>query len=99
VTIGDSRYVDGGVYSSCNADLAAGSERVLVLAPMADGEMPVQVELLTRDGRVEVLSPDADSLAAFGSNPLDPAVRSPAGRAGYSQGQRSAAAIADWWTA
>jgi NTE family protein len=99
VTIGDSRSVDGGVYSSCNADLAVGSERVLVLAPMADGEMSAQVELLTRNGRVEVLSPDADSLAAFGSNPLDPAVRAPAGRAGYSQGQRSAAAIAHWWTA
>ena len=36
VTIGATRWVDGGVRSSDNADLAADHERVLVLAPMPD---------------------------------------------------------------
>jgi NTE family protein len=96
VTIGKSRYVDGGIYSSCNADLAAGFDRVLVLAPMADGELAGQVELVSRTGRVEVVVPDEESRAAFGADPLDPAVRSPAARAGFAQGQRSAAA-GEWW--
>ncbi|MET8467240.1 patatin-like phospholipase family protein, partial [Micromonospora zamorensis] len=33
VTIGARRFVDGGMRSTVNADLAAGAERVLVLAP------------------------------------------------------------------
>jgi NTE family protein len=98
VTIGGSRYVDGGVYSLCNADLAAGHEQVLVIAPMADPELDAQVELLRTTGQVELLSPDEDSLAAFGTDPLDPAVRSPTARAGYRQGQRSATSVAGLWT-
>ena len=35
VTIGGRRYVDGGVRSSTNADLAAAHDRILVLTPMA----------------------------------------------------------------
>lgn len=33
VTIGDRRFVDGGVRLLANADLAAGYERVLIVAP------------------------------------------------------------------
>jgi NTE family protein len=99
VTIGDTRYVDGGVYSSCNADLAAGYQRVLVLAPMADGEIDEQTALVNRTGEALVITPDADALAAFGTDPLDPAVRAPAARAGYHQGGRSAAAVIRLWDA
>jgi len=99
VTIGGSRYIDGGVYSLCNADLAVGCEQVLVVAPMPDPELDVQLEQVSRSGRAQVLSPDADSLAAFGTDPLDPAVRTPAARAGFAQGRRSAASVAQRWTA
>ena len=37
VTIGDRRFVDGGVRSVANADLAAGYERVVIVAPVAKG--------------------------------------------------------------
>ena len=37
VTIGGRRFVDGGVRSAANADLAAGYERVLIVAPVAQG--------------------------------------------------------------
>ena len=33
VTIGDRRYMDGGMHSIANAGLAAGCDRVLVVAP------------------------------------------------------------------
>ena len=34
VTINGRRYIDGGMRSAVNADLAAGYERVVVLAPI-----------------------------------------------------------------
>ena len=37
VTIGDRRFVDGGLRSIANADLAAGYERVVIVAPVANG--------------------------------------------------------------
>ncbi len=103
VTIGQGRYIDGGTRSAVNADLAAGYQRVLILAPMADPALEDQVAGLTRGAdpgaaQVQVLTPDDESVAAMGINPLDPAVRAPVARAGYAQGQRAAAGVALLWT-
>ena len=100
VTIGPARYIDGGARSVVNADLAAGYQRVLILAPMADPSLDEQVAGLVgadEEAEVLVITPDDESTAAFGLNPLDPAVRAPAARAGYAQGQRAAAAAARLW--
>jgi NTE family protein len=99
VTIGGCRYIDGGVFSLCNADLVEGYERVLVIAPMVDPELDRQLELVKAHGLARVVSPDDDSLAAFGPDALDPSVRTPVARAGYLQGQRSVSSIADLWNA
>jgi len=100
VTIGGGRYIDGGTRSAVNADLAAGYQRVLILAPMADPSLDEQVAGLTRasgDGSVQVLTPDDESIEAMGINPLDPGVRAPVAQAGYAQGQRAAAEVARRW--
>ena len=100
VTIGGGRYIDGGTRSAVNADLAAGYQRVLILAPMADPALDEQVAGLVAAGaevQVQVITPDDESTAAFGLNPLDPAVRAPAARAGYAQGERAAAAVSRLW--
>jgi NTE family protein len=102
VTIDGGRYIDGGTRSATNADLAAGYQRVLILAPMADPVLDEQVAGLTQgagDGsvKVQVLTPDEESVAAIGINPLDPGVRAPAAQAGYAQGQRAAAGVARLW--
>jgi NTE family protein len=100
VTIGTGRYIDGGTRSAVNADLAAGYQRVLILAPMADPSLDGQVAGLAEAGgagSVQVLAPDEDSLAAMGINPLDPGVRAPVARAGYAQGQAAAAEVARRW--
>jgi NTE family protein len=100
VTIGPARYIDGGTRSVVNADLAAGYQRVLILAPMADPSLDEQVAGLVgadEEAEVLVITPDDESTAAFGLNPLDPAVRAPAAGAGYAQGQRAAAAAARLW--
>ena len=96
MTVGDRRYVDGGVRSAVNADLAAGAEAVVVLAPVSSafGPMPrlaAQVAALRGSARVAVLAPDAAARAAIGRNVLDPARRAAAARAGRAQ----AAAVVD----
>jgi NTE family protein len=98
VTIGGRRYMDGGVRSSDNADLAAGYPQITVISPLGlDSAMPSSFPLRAvvadlRDGgaAVTVIVPDADSLAAMGVNPLDPATRAPAATAGRAQGREQA---------
>ncbi|MEC4021140.1 patatin-like phospholipase family protein [Streptomyces sp. H27-D2] len=103
VTIGDKRWIDGGIRSSANADLAAGYERVVVLAPILMGGGPIasarsQADALTRNGsRVALLSPDRAARAAFGRNVLDPARRAPAARAGFAQAAAHAQEVASVW--
>jgi len=97
VTIGGTRYIDGGMRTSNNADLASGYQRILILAPLPDPALDEQVAELERSARVEVITPDEASLAAFGTDPLDPAVRTPAAQAGRAQGQRVAAAVGRLW--
>jgi NTE family protein len=104
VTIGDRRWVDGGVRSPANADLAAGYERVVVIAPIlrAVGPMavPAQASILRAAGaRVALVAPDTAARKAFGRNALDPARRGPAARAGRAQAAQAATKVAAVWTA
>jgi len=99
VTIGDRRYMDGGVGSTMNLALAADCDEAVVLVPSGRGapspfgpDPAVEVERFP--GRALGVFADDDSLAAFGANPLDPACRAPSARAGRSQGRRVAADVA-----
>ncbi|MFE9452130.1 patatin-like phospholipase family protein [Streptomyces sp. NPDC006739] len=95
VTIQGRRYVDGGVRSGVNADYAAGASRVLVVAPMGDTDpFPGDTSLeRTLDGlraqgaEVALVVPDEASVAAVGTNPLDPGTRAAAAGAGRDQGR------------
>jgi NTE family protein len=102
VTINGRRYIDGGVQSPTNADLAAGSDRILVITP-ADPDLPTpfggldeEIERL-KPGRAYVVPADQASLAAFGTNPLSPATRGPAARAGRDVGHAHATEVAALW--
>ncbi|MFC9975321.1 patatin-like phospholipase family protein [Spirillospora sp. NPDC127200] len=98
VTIGETRFIDGGVRSVSNADLASGNARVVVIAPVADPGLGAEVAQLVEEGsKVEVITPDEASVAAFGADPLDPSTRTPAAKAGYAQGREAAAAIGAVW--
>jgi NTE family protein len=94
VTIDGHRYMDGGMRSPANADLAAACDRIVVIAPLPRGAGPmtsVDAQVTGLVSRVAVVSPDRASLAAIGGNVLDPAAREPAARAGRAQ----AAAVLD----
>ena len=96
VTIEGRRYMGGGVRSPDNADLAEGSARIVVISPLGlDPPLPTPVplrEVLTglKDGgaAVTLISPDEASVAAIGTNALDPATRVPAATAGRAQGRK-----------
>ena len=102
VTIGARRYIDGGVRSADNADLASGFGAITVISPLGfDSPLPsplplrdVVARLRAEGSQVTVIQPDAASAAAIGVNPLDPASRTPAARAGRAQGRAGLAAAA-----
>lgn len=96
VTIDGHRYMDGGMRSPANVDLAAGCSRVVVIAPITRAAVTAarpeaQAAALGADVRSIVVGPGADALRAIGRNVLDPARRRPAAEAGRAQ----AAAVAD----
>ncbi|MBF4462110.1 MULTISPECIES: patatin-like phospholipase family protein [unclassified Rathayibacter] len=99
VTIDGVRYMDGGVRSGSNADLAAGADWVLIVTPLPGvgtpgaGLIPTAELDALAGSRVEVVYADSDSIAAFGPNSLDPAVRAASAQAGRAQGARLASRI------
>lgn len=103
VTIDGRRYIDGGVRSSTNADLAAGHDVILVLAPVdnaagiADPDVVATIDRLGDAATVLVVTPDAGSAEAIGTNVLDLATRTPAVNAGRAQGRRLAAQVRSMW--
>jgi NTE family protein len=114
ISINGTHYINGGVRSAENADLASGYAHVVVLSPFGgrSGTLPEgqfeglrrppewgmnlesQVEALREQcSYVEVITPDADSQAAMGTNQMDPATRIPAARAGFAQGKQEATSV------
>lgn len=91
ITIDGRRYIDGGIRSGTNADLAAGYPLVIVIAPMAgtpatQAALDAEAAALRAEGsRVEMIWPDDAALAAIGLNPLDPARRVASAEAGRAQ--------------
>lgn len=100
VTIGDGRYIDGGVRSPINADLAAGAAAVVILEPLA-AQWPrerVRPELeALGSARVLSIVPDEAAVAVFGTNVLDPGLWGPAFTAGLNQAASLAAAVRKVW--
>jgi len=103
VVINGRRWIDGGMRSPANADLAAGYDRVVVIAPIIRGLRSIagvagQVTELGRSCQaVALVGPDAAAATAFGRNLLDPACRAPSARAGYAQAGVARADLAAVW--
>lgn len=100
VEIGGRRYIDGGVHSISNADLAAGHERVVILEPMAHlTPRSVLAAELKRLGaaRTVALGPDQPAIEAFGTDVLNPGLWIPAFHAGLAQAPAVAEQVAEVW--
>ncbi len=90
VSIHDTPFIDGGMRSTTNADVAKDvTDVVVVLAPLPQAfSRSTRISAqLARVGaaRHVVITPDKQSLAAFGSNVLDPSRRPDAAREGRRQ--------------
>lgn len=89
VTIGERHYVDGGIRTTANVDLAGPCERLVVLAPIPKSlsKRSSIAHQVTRTGADHhaVVAPDAEAVAEIGKNVLDPAKRADAARTGLRQ--------------
>jgi len=107
ITLNGRKYMDGGMRSATNADLAKGYDKSLVVAVrLMGGELgermmaPLERELaVIRDagGEVQLVTPDEASMAGFGGNLMNPRNRPAAAKAGLEQGRRMAAELKGFW--
>jgi NTE family protein len=110
-TIDGHRYIDGGVRSGTNADLAKGSKVALIVrtgtldlsAVEESGHIPrmtfedEQEELQQAGTQVLVIVPDEASVAARGPNPFDSSRRALSAKAGRAQGHLLAERVKRFW--
>jgi NTE family protein len=99
VTIAGRRYMDGGVGSPVNLGVADDCDVAVVLVPSGvDAPSPFgagpAAEIASFAGTTCAVLADENSLAAFGSNALDPACRIASAVAGREQGRREAETLA-----
>jgi NTE family protein len=102
VTIGGRRYMDGGIRSATNADLATGASAVIVLDVLGHltPREPLRAELASLGtDRSVVITPDEAAVAAIGTNLLDPATAPAALAAGLAQAASCAGAARAIWAA
>jgi len=103
VTIGDRRYMDGGVSSTVHTAVASDCSTAVVLVPSGESAPSVfgdgvAAEIAAFGARTLAVFADEASLRAFGPNPLDPRCRVPSALAGREQGRRVAAAVREFLT-
>ncbi|HMM96271.1 patatin-like phospholipase family protein [Phycicoccus sp.] len=102
VEVAGRRYVDGGLRTIANADLARGHRRVLVLSPYPVGphlrDLPrMQLRALRPESRTALVVPDAKDLWAMGANPLDMTRGAATFEAARTHGRRIAPRISEVW--
>jgi NTE family protein len=114
ITINGRRYIDGGMKSGTNSELAAGYERVVVvsvtsgmerasafpaLAERAKKRMDDELGAITAAGGKHMLiAPNGQSRAAMGTNLMDFKRRGEIADAGVAQGTRDAAMLREFWS-
>ena len=105
-TINNRRYIDGGMSSGTNADVAQGYDLVLIIVAEPSMIAPAMgptmhritfqeelSQLKASGSQVMVISPDAESLEAKGPNPLDATFRGASAEAGHKQGKKIAGEV------
>lgn len=89
VPLAGTTYVDGGMRSVANADVATGAHTIVVLAPQTRSfrrEHRLSRQLArTGAANIVAVTPDRRTQAAMGANSLDPKYRAASARAGLRQ--------------
>lgn len=105
ITIDGRRWIDGGMRSGTNADVAHAHDKVVIVAVVPPAFAPAMLagiegeraRLRAAGRETALIIPDTAAGEAFGPNLMDGANRETIARAGYAQGQAEAARIAAFW--
>jgi len=109
VHIGDHVYQDGGVRSGTSADLAAGYDNVLIVAPIGVREDSIDPllgritrreadELRKQGSTVELVFPNQKTLDIMGINRMESTKRGVTADAGVEQGRELAKRLESTWS-
>lgn len=99
IPVNGKHYIDGGMRSPVNADLAAGADVVVIIEPLAHlfPRTPSDREL---GSATEVsIAPDSETVEIFGTDVFAASAWEPAYRAGLRQSEDAAALVRDLWPA
>lgn len=109
-TINGRRFIDGGMSSGTNADVAQGYQRVIILVAEPSMTAPAMgptmhrisfeeelTQLKQSGSQVMVISPDEKTLEDKGPNPLDADFRAVSAEAGREQGKKIAKKVKTFW--
>ncbi|MDO5835511.1 MAG: patatin-like phospholipase family protein [Methanobacterium sp.] len=109
-TINGRRFIDGGMSSGTNADVAQGYQRVIILVAEPSMTAPAMgptmhrisfeeelTQLKQSGSQVMVISPDEKTLEVKGPNPLDADFRAVSAEAGREQGKKIAKKVKTFW--
>jgi NTE family protein len=100
ITIAGRRYMDGAIRSPTSADLAAGSDVVVIVAAPSRSEQSDRqiaeetAEVRAAGGAIVEIRPDAESGVAFGPNAMDGSRQALVFASGLHQGRAAASDVA-----
>jgi NTE family protein len=100
ISVNGRRYMDGGIVSGTNADVATGTDVLVLVEPLAHlfPREPLERELAaTGAGTVITINPDQAALATFGPDLGDWAAWQPARQAGITQAATAAERVRAAW--
>ncbi|WP_227982265.1 patatin-like phospholipase family protein [Nocardia spumae] len=95
IPIAGSRYIDGGVRSALNADVATGADTVVIMEPLAHLFPRTRADRAHGAGREISIVPDAETVQIFGADVFDPAALTPAYAAGLRQSATAATSLTE----
>ncbi|MFI1912573.1 patatin-like phospholipase family protein [Nocardia sp. NPDC020380] len=97
IPIDGSHFLDGGLRSPINADLAAGAPLIVILEPFAHLFPRAATDTELAGAPTISITADTPAISAFGSDLFAPAARRPAFEAGVRQAAQAATRLRDVW--
>ncbi|MFI9408784.1 patatin-like phospholipase family protein [Nocardia gamkensis] len=97
IPIDGRHYIDGGLRSPVNADLAAGADVVVIVEPLAHMFPRIASDRELGSATEISICPDDHAITAFGLDVFDPAALTPAHEAGVRQSAEAALLLKDVW--
>ncbi|MFI2338302.1 patatin-like phospholipase family protein [Nocardia rhamnosiphila] len=99
IEIAGRHYIDGGVRSTVNADLAVGHDVIVILEPLAHVYPRTRADRELGPAREISIRPDDIAVAAFGTDLFADTALYPAYESGVRQAAAAAAELKEFWPA